>query len=318
MTKVLITGITGMIGSHLANYVQEQGCEVAGISRATTAFRMQSHRKLPWKHYAGDILDVVFLEKAMKDFQPDVVFHMAAQAYNGQSYEAEQTTYALNITGAWNVYNAVRYNAPNARIIPACSSAAYGAALTDDPVNEESPLKPVTPYGVTKATMEMMGRQFCLNYGLDVVLPRLFIHVGPNHPPLTAIQNFGRQVAAIKLGLQEPVMHVGNLTTSRDFIDVRDGAAALWTLAQKGVKGEVYNICRGYAWKISDMLDLLLKIAGINVTLEQDPKLMRPSDEKTLLGDNSKLRALGWEPVIPFETTLRDIYNNWIERLQNA
>ena len=113
-------------------------------------------------------------------------------------------------------------------------------------------------------------------------------------------------------------MHVGNLTTSRDFIDVRDGAAALWTLAQKGITGEVYNICRGYAWKISDMLEHLLKIAGIEVQIEQDPKLMRPSDEKTLLGDNHKLRALGWEPVIPFETTLRDIYNNWLDRLQEA
>ena len=318
MTKVLITGITGMIGSHLAHFVQEQGCEVAGISRATTAFRMQAHRKLPWKHYAGDILDVNFLEKSVKDFQPDIVYHLAAQAYNGQSYEAEQTTYALNITGAWNVYNAVLHQAPKARVIPACSSAAYGAALTDDPVNEESPLKPVTPYGVTKAAMEMMGRQFYLNYGLDVVLPRLFIHVGPNHPPLTAIQNFARQIAAIKLGLQEPVMHVGNLTTSRDFIDVRDGAAALWILGQKGMTGEVYNICRGYAWKISDMLDLLLKISGVKVKVEQDPKLMRPSDEKTLLGDNRKLRALGWEPTIPFETTLRDIYNNWLERLQEA
>lgn len=316
MNKVLITGITGMIGSHLAHYVQEQGCEVAGISRATTAFRMQAHRKMPWKHYAGDILDVNFLEKAVKDFQPDVVFHLAAQAYNGQSYEAEQTTYALNITGSWNVYNAVLRNAPNARVIPACSSAAYGAALTDDPINEESPLKPLTPYGVTKAAMEMMGRQFCLNYGLDVVLPRLFIHVGPNHPPLTAVQNFARQIAAIKCGLQEPVMQVGNLTTSRDFIDVRDGASALWTLVQKGVKGEVYNICRGYAWKISDVLELLLKIADIKVTLQQDPQLMRPSDEKTLLGDNRKLRALGWAPVIPFETTLLDIYNNWVERLQ--
>ena len=314
--KVLITGITGMIGSHLADYLKTQNCEIAGISRATTSYRMQSHKREDYKHYAGDILDVNFLEKSIADFQPDIVYHLAAQAYNGQSYEAEQTTYALNITGSWNVYNAVLRKAPKARVIPACSSAAYGAALTDDPVNEESPLKPVTPYGVTKATMEMMGRQFHLNYGLDVVLPRLFIHVGPNHPPLTAIQNFARQLAAIKLGQQESILHVGNLNTSRDFIDVRDGATALWTLAQKGVSGEVYNICRGYAWKISDMLDLLIKISGVKVTVERDPQLIRPTDEKTLLGDNSKLKALGWQPVIPFETTLKDIFDNWIERLQ--
>ena len=156
--KVLITGITGMIGTHLAEYLQKQGHEVAGISRATSSLRMVAHRKLPYRHFAGDILDVNFLEKTIGNFKPDWVFHLAAQAYNGQSYEAENTTYALNITGAWNVYNAVLKFAPKARMIPACSSAAYGAALTDDPVNEESPLKPMTPYGVTKAAMEMMGR----------------------------------------------------------------------------------------------------------------------------------------------------------------
>lgn len=313
--RVLITGITGMIGSHLAELLQKQNHEVAGLSRATSSLRMVSHKKLPYKHYAGDILDVNFLDKTMKDFRPDWIFHMAAQAYNGQSYDAEQITYALNITGAWNVYKVALQNVPDAVVIPACSSAAYGAALTDDPVNEESPLKPMTPYGVTKAAMEMMGRQFCLNYKQKVILPRLFIHVGPNHPPLTAIQNFGRQLAAIKLGQQQPVLHVGNLTTSRDFIDVRDGVRALALLAEKGTPGEVYNICNGYAWKISDMLDLLLKISGVEVTVEQDPSLLRPSDEKTLLGDNRKLKALGWEPEIPFETTLRDIYNNWLERL---
>ena len=314
--KVLITGITGMIGTHLAEYLQKQGHEVAGISRATSSLRMAAHRQLPYQHFAGDILDVNFLEKTITKFQPDWVFHLAAQAYNGQSYEAENTTYALNITGAWNVYNAVLKCAPKARVIPACSSAAYGAALTDEPVNEESPLKPMTPYGVTKAAMEMMGRQFFLNYHLEVILPRLFIHVGPNHPPLTAIQNFGRQLAAIKLGQQEAVIHVGNLSTSRDFIDVRDGVRALALLAEKGVPGEVYNICVGYAWKIEDMLKLLLKISGLSVKVEQDPALLRPSDEKTLLGDNRKLKALGWAPEIPFETTLRDIYNNWLERLQ--
>ena len=124
--KVLITGITGMIGSHLADYLKTQNCEIAGISRATTAYRMQSHSQKDYKHYAGDILDVNFLEKSVKDFQPDLVYHLAAQAYNGQSYDAEQTTYALNITGSWNVYNAVLHKAPKARVIPACSSAAYG------------------------------------------------------------------------------------------------------------------------------------------------------------------------------------------------
>jgi GDP-4-dehydro-6-deoxy-D-mannose reductase len=206
---------------------------------------------------------------------------------------------------------------PNARVIPACSSAEYGFVPDEMlPIDEDTtPLKPITPYGVSKASMEMMARQFHLNYQLDVVLPRLFIHVGPDHPPVTALQNFARQVASIKLGLQDPVMKIGNLTSSRDFVDVRDGAKALILLAEKGQSGEVYNICSGKDWTMQESLDMLIQIAGVNVKVETDPALFRPSDEKVLLGKTNKLQHLGWKTEIPFEQTLRDIYTNWLERL---
>ena len=313
--KALITGITGMIGTHLAEHLLAEGLEVAGLSRATSASRWSGPNR-QYKHYAGDILDVAFLRRVFGEFQPDYVFHLAAQAYNGLSWEAEDTTYALNVTGSRNVFSVCRDVAPQARLVPACSSAEYGFVPPElIPIVEDStPLRPITPYGVSKAAMEMMARQCCLNYGMNVVMPRLFIHVGPDHPPVTALQNFARQLAAIKLGRQEPKMKVGNLTTARDFVDVRDGARALWTLANKGRSGEVYNIATGKAWNIGESLDMLIEICGLTVQVEQDKSLLRASDEAVLLGDNAKLRALGWEPKIPFRQTLEDIYQNWLKR----
>ena len=316
MKRVLITGITGMIGKHLADLLVKEGCKVAGISRATSAARYI--REIPaYKHYMGDILDTKFLVRVWKDWEPEVVFHLAAQAYNGLSWEAENTTYALNITGARNVFDVCRNFSPNARIIPACSSAEYGFVSEDmQPIIEDiTLLHPITPYGVSKACMEMMARQFHFNYKMDVILPRLFIHVGPDHPPSTALQTFAMQLAAIKLGKQPPEIKVGNLDSSRDFVDVRDGVRALWILAQEGKSGEAYNICTGQAPSIRQALEMLIQISGVQAEIVHDPSRLRPSDEAVLLGDMKKLNALGWEPEIPFERTLTDIYNNWLERL---
>jgi len=319
MKKVLITGITGMIGKHLARLLQEEGLEVAGISRATSSLRY-IREKSPYNHFAGDIMDVKFLQEVWKVFRPDLIYHLAAQAYNGESWKAEDTTYQLNIQGARNVFEVSREVTPSARIIPACSSAEYGEVPEEMiPINEDRvPLRPVTPYGVSKSAMEMMARQFHLNYEMDFVLPRLFIHLGPDHPPVTAIQNFARQLASIKMELQLPVIKVGNIETARDFVDVRDGVKALWLLAQKGKSGEVYNLCSGKAYTIKESLDMLIAISDLQVKIEIDKTLFRPSDEKLLLGDPSKIEALGWKTVIPFEQTLSDIYNNWLSRLSNS
>jgi len=314
--RVLITGITGMIGKHVANLLHEHGCDIAGISRATSASRYM-HTKSYFKHYMGDILDTNFLKRVWKEWKPELIYHFAAQAYNGESWEAEDTTYTLNVTGSRNVLNACKQYSPNARVIPACSSAEYGFVPEDMiPIREDvTLLRPITPYGVSKACLEMMSRQHHLNYGMDVVIPRLFIHVGPDHPPVTALQNFAMQLAAIKHGQQDPVIKVGNLDSLRDFVDVRDGAKALWLLANKGQSGEVYNVCTGKAWTMHESLNMLIEISGLDIKIEQDRKLFRPSDEKVLLGDPSKLQLLGWKAEIPFRETLEDIYNNWLERL---
>lgn len=244
MKKVLITGITGMIGKHLSSMLRDKGYEVAGFSRATSSSRYQNS-KGDYLFYQGDIMDRKFLKEVWTDWNPDIVFHLAAQAYNGESWKAEDSTYLLNIQGSRNVFESCLAYSPNARIIPACSSAAYG--LVDEdllPLDEDrTPLQPISPYGVSKACMEMMARQFHLNYGLDIVLPRLFIHVGPDHPTVTAIQKFASQLAGIFPGRQEPVMMGGNLDASRDFMDVSDGVRALVLLAEHAKSGNLYSIC---------------------------------------------------------------------------
>lgn len=317
--KVLITGITGMIGTHLTNLLLNEGFSVAGISRATSSSRYLADNG-GFRHFKGDIMDIKFLQYVWSEVRPDLVFHLAGQAYNGESWKAEETTYHLNIKGSRNVFEVCKELSPKARIIPACSSAEYGFVPQDFfPINEDTtPLRPITPYGVSKSAMEMMARQFHLNYKMDFVLPRLFIHLGPDHPPVTAIQNFARQLAAIKLGLQEPILKVGNLETSRDFVDVRDGVKALYLLSMKGNPGEVYNVCTGTAFSIKDALNILIKISAVDVNVEIDATLFRPSDEKLLLGNPSKLAALGWSPTIPFKDTLSDIFNNWLKRLKNG
>lgn len=316
MKRVLITGITGMIGKHLANLLTELGYQVAGFSRATSSSRYLETNGRD-RFYQGDIMDRNFLKEVWTDWNPEIVFHLAAQAYNGESWKAEDSTYSLNIQGSRNVFEACLAYSPNARIIPACSSASYGLVPADLlPIDEDrTPLQPISPYGVSKASMEMMARQFHLNYGLDIVLPRLFIHVGPDHPPVTALQNFARQLARIYLGKQKPEIQVGNLESSRDFVDVRDGVRALCLLAEKAEAGSLYNICTGKAWTMRESLGMLIDISGTSVKIVNDPKLLRPSDEKVLVGNPSKLKGLGWSPEISFETTLSDIYTNWIKRL---
>jgi GDP-4-dehydro-6-deoxy-D-mannose reductase len=164
--------------------------------------------------------------------------------------------------------------------------------------------------------MEMMANQFAQNYGLRVVLPRLFIHVGPNHPPATALQAFAMQIAAIKLGKQSPIIKVGNLGSSRDFVDVRDGVRALQLIADEKFSGQTFNICTGRAWGIAQCLEMMIDIAKVEVEVVEDLGRMRPSDEALLVGNPERINALGWNAAIPFQKTLEDIFDNWVYRLQ--
>lgn len=312
--KTLITGITGMIGSHFANAARERDWPVIGLARNSATSRLEASPDQSIKRV--DILDREAVEELFSDFQPECVIHMAAQAFNGVSWKTEESTHQTNFQGTVNVLRACRKITPEAKVIIACSSAEYGDIKPEDcPLKEERLLRPISPYGVTKVANENLGYQYFTNYGLKVFLPRLFIHVGTGHPPATAIQNFARQLALIKKGRLEPVVRVGNLESARDFIDVRDGVAGMMLMLERGIPGDPINICTGTAYKISDILEMLIDISGLKIDVVRDESLLRPSDEPLLLGDNSKLKALGWQQQYTIEETLKDVFEDWISRI---
>lgn len=308
--------MTGMVGQHFAKSFREDGYEVWGIARFTAAGRNEAIQDK--SVLRCDILERDALMKHMERLQPDIIIHMAAQAFNGASWEYEYTTHMTNYQGTLNVLYCARELAKNkaVKILLACSSAEYGNITPKDcPLIEDRPLKPHTPYGVSKAGVEMLGYQYFANYGLPVYLPRMFIHVGTGHPPATAIQNFARQLALIKAGKIAPEIHVGNLESARDFIDVRDGVAAMRILLEKGKPGEPVNICTGKAWKISEILDMLVEISGTNAKVITDESLMRAADEPLLLGDNTKINALGFRQKYQMPDTLKDVFADWMGRI---
>ena len=312
--KVLVLGGTGMIGSHFVNSYRNEGAEVWSLARNSSSSRMNALQDT--SVIRGDILERDFLMKTFKKLKPDVVIHMAAQAFNGDSWNLEYYTHYANYIGTLNVLYCVLEACPDAQVLLACSSAEYGNITPEDcPLVEERLLKAHTPYGVSKIGVENLGRQYALNYNLKIFLPRLFIHVGTGHPPATAIQNFARQLALIKKGALPPEIHVGNLTSSRDFIDVRDGVRAMRLLMEKGLPGEPVNICNGVAYKIQDILDMLIEISGVQVEVITDKALFRLADEPLLLGDNSKIVGMGYKREYSMYQTLKDVFEDWESRI---
>jgi GDP-4-dehydro-6-deoxy-D-mannose reductase len=312
--KVFITGITGMVGLEFARIYEINGAKVFGVARNSASSRMEAMQDK--RVIRCDITDRDALEKVILKINPDVIIHMAAQAFNGMSWDCEYLTHQTNYIGTVNVLKCAIKNGLHTKVLLACSSAEYGDFDPDEcPLVEVRNLRPVTPYGVSKAGVEMLGYQYYSNYGLPVFLPRMFIHVGTGHPPATAIQNFARQIALIAKGLAEPIVRVGNLTTARDFIDVRDGVKAMMLLLEYGKPGMAINICTGKAYKISDILNMLIDISGLKVEVIEDKSLLRASDETLLLGDNKKITELGFKPSYTIYETLRGVYEDWLNRV---
>jgi GDP-4-dehydro-6-deoxy-D-mannose reductase len=202
----------------------------------------------------------------------------------------------------------------------ACSSEEYGLVQPDEvPIRETNPLRPLSPYAVSKIGQDFLGYQYFQSYGLRVVRTRGFNHTGPRRGSVFVASNFSRQVAAIEAGIQEPVIRVGNLDAVRDFTDVRDMVRAYWLAVEQGRPGEVYNICSGRGITMRELLDHILALAEVEVTVETDPQRLRPSDVEKLIGDASKFRAdTGWEPQIPLDRTLRDLLDYWRERIEKG
>ena len=211
---------------------------------------------------------------------------------------------------------AVRRLGLKCRIQLACSSEEYGMVFPDEvPIKETNPLRPLSPYAVSKVAQDMLGYQYWMSWKVDSVRTRGFNHEGPRRGPVFVASDFAKQIADIEKGRKPPVLSVGNLEAIRDFTDVRDMVRAYWLALEKCEPGEVYNIATGKGWKIRDLLDHLLSLTKVKIEVRQDAARLRPSDVPILLGDNSKfVAATGWQPTIPFEQTLRDMLDHWRAR----
>lgn len=342
--RVLITGVTGMAGSHLAEYaLQQNGVEVYGTYRwrsrldnledliragrvnvlaeggnATRGedLRAKAHRgKL--NLIEGDIGDATSMKRVMDVVRPDRIFHLAAQSYVPSSWNAPADTMRINVLGQINLFEAIREVGIDPLVHVAGSSEEYGLVYPDEvPMKESNPLRPLSPYAVSKVAQELLAWQYFKSYGLRTVVTRGFNHTGPRRGQVFVTSSFARQIALIEKDKKEPVLEVGDLTSKRDWTDVRDTVRGYWLTLEKGVPGEVYNIGSGVARSVGQMLDVLLSLSSVKVDVRQDPCRLRPSDVKILWSDCSKFRAqTGWAPEIPFEQTMRDLLDYWRNRV---
>ena len=314
--KALITGITGFAGSHLADYLlaEHPDVEVFGIYRWRSKMDNIEHLKEGQVTLIeADLRDYTSMRRAVEKSQPDYIFHLAAQSFVPSSWIAPNDTFSINAQGQINLFEAVRELKLDPSIQLACSSEQYGLVHPEEtPIKETNPLRPLSPYAVSKVAQDYLGYQYFQSYGIRAIRTRGFNHTGPRRGHVFVTSNFCRQVAAIEAGRQEPVIRVGNLDAIRDFTDVRDMVRAYWLAVTKAKPGEVYNIATGNGIHIRDLLQMILDRSKVEVKIEVDPDRLRPSDVEILIGDSSKFRAdTGWEPQVPFEKTLSDLLDYW-------
>jgi len=311
--KALITGIAGFVGSHLAELLLKNGYEVYGLSRARSNMDHIESIKSKLHLEDADLLDSHSLYTTINKIKPDYIFHLAAQSFVPTSWGSPAVTLEVNIIGSANLFEAVRQVGINPAIQIACSSEEYGMVYENEvPIQESNPLRPLSPYAVSKLGMDFLGYQYYESYKMHIIRTRGFNHTGPRRGDTFAESTFAKQIALIEKKKQEPVIYVGNLEAQRDYTDVRDMVRAYLLSVEKCDPGDVYNIATGKAIRIKDVLSMFLSMSKVQVEVKQDPSRMRPSDVPILIGDSTKFRdKTGWKPEIPFTKTAEDLLNYW-------
>jgi GDP-mannose 4,6-dehydratase len=317
--RVLITGITGMVGSHLAEYIARDhpDVEIHGLVRWRSPMEHIRHLRDAVRLHQGELRDLNSLTAVMHRVRPDWIFHLAAQSYVTSSFEAPADTLHTNVIGTTNLLDAVRAVGIDPMIHICSSSEVYGQVTAGEvPIRETNAFRPASPYAASKVGEDMIALQYFLSYGIRTVRTRMFTHTGPRRGDVFVESAFARQIAEIESGRRRGPMKVGNLDSVRTFADVRDAVRAYWLLLEKCAPGEVYNIGGDRTMTVGEMLAILKRMARCPIAHEVDPALLRPSDVTLQIPDTSKFRsATGWAPRIPFETTLADLLDYHRARL---
>lgn len=298
--RVLITGANGFVGGHLSRALQLAGHEVVALSGPGG----------PEPHC--DLRDGAGVRKILSDTQPTAVVHLAAVSSVAESHQAPGRTVELNVGGTVNLLEAVRREAPSARLLLVGSGEMYGASLANGPAREDDQLIPLSPYAASKVSAEVLGLQYARSYSLDVVCARPFTHLGAGQAATFAVPSFARQVAAIKGGRAEPRVAVGNLDVVRDVLNVADVVAAYVLLLSAGQGGTAYNVASGEGRSIRSLLDTLIRSARITAEVWVDPARVRPAEIPFMVGESSRLRALGWTQTTSVEEALAEVLDEAI------
>src|SRR5437763_13426362 len=341
--RVLITGITGFAGSHLAEHILAEHPDVAVFGTYRWRPRMENldtrmakgvRDVIEGRYSSGagqadqahkgrvtllhcELTDAGAVEKLIAATRPDRIFHLAAQSFVQSSFDEPAATMRINIEAQLNILEAIRRHDTKIRVHIAGSSEEYGLVYPDEvPMKETNPLRPMSPYAVSKVAQDKLAYQYFKSYGLHVVVTRGFNHTGPRRGPVFADSTFAKQIAEIEAGFHPPVIYHGDLTSKRDLSDVRDIVRAYWLALEQAEPGEAYNVGSGKTHTIGEVLDLVVAYSKVKIRTEEDPARLRPSDVPILWADPTKFRAAtGWEPKIPFEQTLRDVLDYWRERV---
>lgn len=312
--KIFITGASGFAGKYLVKeLLASPDIEIFGTYHSQSGSESLASISPKINLVQLDLMDNLAVGKALKDINPDQIYHLAALSSAKQSFEEPQRVITNNIVSELNLLESIKNMNLKTRTMIISSAEVYGIIDHKDiPVDEETPLRPANPYAVSKITQDFLGLQYNISYGLDIVRIRPFNHIGPGQTDRFSTAEFAKKIAEIEIGKREPILTVGNLEAKRDFTDVKDMIKAYVLLMEKGKSGDVYNIGSGKSYKMSDVLNMLLSFSKSKIKVETDPKLFRASDNPELVCDNTKIFKLtGWQPKIPLEKSLREILDYW-------
>ncbi len=320
--RILVTGITGFAGRYLAEHLIEHLPEatVWGLVRWNSETELLGPVAPLIRFVEGDLMDAPSLVRALRASRPDVLFHLAAASTVSSSWITPAEVLQVNAVGEVHLLEALRSLDMEPRVVVACSGEEYGALPAHLlPATEETPLAPVSPYGVSKAAQDLLAGQYASAYALPIVRLRLFNHTGPRRPSRFVASSFARQIAEIEAGQRPPRLEVGDLEVVRDFTDVRDVARAYRLAASRGKPGAVYNVCSGRPVTIRQLLDRLLAMSDEAVEVRVDPGRLRTADIPELWGSHRLFTEVtGWEPVIPLEQTLHDLLEWWRREVRSG
>ncbi|MEE9304125.1 MAG: GDP-mannose 4,6-dehydratase [Thiotrichaceae bacterium] len=310
-SKVWVTGYGGFMGVHLVDLLESKGDEVlATYFRPTTDLRDSNPKG---QVVECDVRDREKVNKLLEEFQPEKIFHLAAQSYPTVSWDDPWYTIETNIIGTVNIFEGVKKLGLDCKIMNACSSAGYGFVTEDEvPVTEDQALKPLHPYGVSKVSQEMLGYQYYKNFGIKSIAVRIFNTTGPGKSN-DVCSDFTKRLVEMAQGINpEKKLRVGNLASRRAITDVRDVIKAFDLSLDKATMGEAYNLSGGEVYEIQEIIDILKGLVNFDFEVWQDPGLLRPSDEPIIYGSSQKFqKETNWEQVIPLEKTLKDMLDYW-------